>query len=85
MAMSIQCHTLHLALLSLPIRLIMKNNVVDSLNKLNFYVTAINKKLTGDGDNPVIGLRIYHLFQEGSLSSAVFTYWHYVRPKSAYI
>lgn len=25
---------------------------------MNFYVTAVNKQLTGDGDNPAIGLLI---------------------------
>lgn len=28
------------------------------IGKLNFYVTAVNKQLTGDGDNPAIGLLI---------------------------
>ena len=28
------------------------------VGKLNFYVTAVNKQLTGDGDNPAIGLLI---------------------------
>ena len=28
------------------------------IGKLNFYVTAVNKQLTGNGDNPAIGLLI---------------------------
>lgn len=28
------------------------------IGKLNFYVTAVNKQLTRDGDNPAIGLLI---------------------------
>ncbi len=28
------------------------------VGKLNFYVTAVNKQLTGDGDNPAIFVRI---------------------------
>lgn len=28
------------------------------IGKLNFYVTTVNKQLTGDGDNPAIGLLI---------------------------
>ena len=28
------------------------------IGKLNFHVTAVNKQLTGDGDNPAIGLLI---------------------------
>lgn len=28
------------------------------IGKLNFYVTAVNKQLTGDGNNPAIGLLI---------------------------